>query len=115
MSATIIVSTEDAAKTIGHGIRCSETVDTAIAAKPPPQISSSGGDMRRTVQNRKKCKTTNAMAIPNHRSAVIAYADATPPTIRTTTSSADRRNPGWNLRSGMKGKERKRDHHSFRN
>ena len=100
---SITVTTAEIVNTIGHDKRFCEIAAAANAAKMPAQMSSSGRDIRSTLQYRKKCRTTNAIAMPNHRSTVMAYVEAMPQTTRTMTSIADNRNPGWNFRSAMRG------------
>lgn len=55
MTATITVTTEESANTIAHDGSPSKTLAAASAEKTPAQISSNRRDIRRMLQNTKKC------------------------------------------------------------
>src|SRR5689334_5065576 len=60
--------------------------------------NSSARETRKTLQNKKKCPTTNAITKPFHQSRCQAQTEPTAPNNNSTASNAERRKPG--LKSG---------------
>ena len=50
--------------------------------------------MRNTLQNKKKCPTVNAVAIPSHDSTFAARSEPITPATKTIISITERRKPG---------------------
>jgi len=73
-------------------------VDPPRKRKAPAQINSGDLDIRKTLQNRKKCNTTKATAKPAHQVLVPRRIPPKMPGHRIIASCIEMQNPGLNCR-----------------
>jgi hypothetical protein len=99
-TTTATVTHADTRTVANHPGAFHATVDPARIKKTPAHSSSSGRDIRNTLQKRKKWATGSPMARAHEGSIDADAAAATAPRATTLRSTTDNRKPGENVATG---------------